>query len=122
MNNQVVERCGASSLEKRADVDDTSDALTQLPDDAVHQGHHALIGVVVAGNDPYHPQTPHQRRNGVQDQAEVHRRGQVLMRNTNTLNAPFPLSRLTELNFNLLNSYFFFILFLCFCVGLGSHF
>lgn len=80
----------ASSLEKRADVDDTNDTLTQLPDDAVHQGHHALVRVVVAGDDPYHPQPLHQRCNGVQDQAEVHPCGQVLVGNINTVNVKPP--------------------------------
>lgn len=61
------------------DVDDACDALTQLPDDAVHQGHHASVRVVMAGNDPYHSQTPHQWSNGVQDDSEVHCCGQVLV-------------------------------------------
>ena len=52
-------------LEERAEGDDPVDALGQLPGNPLHQRDHAVVAVVVARDDPDHPQSVHHRRQSV---------------------------------------------------------
>ena len=66
------------SPEDRPDVDHPGGPLAQLPGNAHHQRHHALVRVVVPRDHPHHPQRVHQRGERVHHDGKAGPVGYVL--------------------------------------------
>eukprot|EP00968_Pinguiococcus_pyrenoidosus_P001317 scaffold58_cov256-Pinguiococcus_pyrenoidosus.AAC.12 len=57
--------------EDRADLNLLDHLVRDLPGDALHQGRHALVFVVVSRDDPHHPDRVHHAWQGIQNGQEV---------------------------------------------------
>ena len=78
---QIPDQLGSDGEHKpkqHTDIDNSLNALGQFPGDPLHQRDHALVLVIVAGDDPHQPKAVHHLRGGGQDHTEVCSCGQVL--------------------------------------------